>query len=652
MFVGLFLTLSGHSAFCQVQTDYCNSSLYKSGFSLVTSKGCAPLFTVSVIDVVPDIDPTNVQYVYDYKGGAFTGGVKDVNWTYTTPGTYTILQVGASLKYHSGAAFCQQVEVLPSPPIKFTARLCSGRVATLDFQFDDDTRKYGKVTVDWGDGIVDAATALNTIGSPQHTYTTDGNFVIKVHGLYESVNCGGFSSFPITVTNAAASGQPAITSLKTNDDHQGFTLDYQASPGDSVELYHGVNGVFDAKIGSTQSSNGLGTFSVAMNASQVECFQVVTKGACGTGQRSEQVCSLVLDVKAGDKQNNLDWHAPYSGTGPFVRYRIYRNGRPAAVEVNKPVTTYTDANAIECGTTYCYTLEATVQGQVETVITSAPICTTGLNVTAPDDLQSVLVSVEDGKVQVRALPPASNSSATQTQYTYLFSRVDTKSGPFTPVGQAQDNNIFTDNSVDPNRQSYCYQVVYKTSCNLSSAPSAPVCTVWLTSKSGTGLDWTADQPFIPGPVSGYTVEVLDTDNNTKTDVSLGGNTHYEPDLSDPRQQSYRYRIIATDANGLLSYSNYYEIRQNPKLYVPDAFTPNGDGINDTFEVKGSYLDQFSLTVFNRWGEAIYQTTDASRGWDGTYNGQGAGGGQYNYRIAMQDLTGHTFVKSGTVLLIR
>jgi gliding motility-associated-like protein len=56
------------------------------------------------------------------------------------------------------------------------------------------------------------------------------------------------------------------------------------------------------------------------------------------------------------------------------------------------------------------------------------------------------------------------------------------------------------------------------------------------------------------------------------------------------------------------------------LYIPNAFTPNGDGLNDIFQVKGNFICGFQMYIFDRWGMQLYYTEDINKGWDGTVNG--------------------------------
>ena len=57
-----------------------------------------------------------------------------------------------------------------------------------------------------------------------------------------------------------------------------------------------------------------------------------------------------------------------------------------------------------------------------------------------------------------------------------------------------------------------------------------------------------------------------------------------------------------------------------KIYFPSAFSPNNDGVNETFFARGIYVEEFELMIFNRWGELIYKSTNFNEAWDGTYQG--------------------------------
>ncbi|MBK7242089.1 MAG: gliding motility-associated C-terminal domain-containing protein [Flavobacteriales bacterium] len=88
----------------------------------------------------------------------------------------------------------------------------------------------------------------------------------------------------------------------------------------------------------------------------------------------------------------------------------------------------------------------------------------------------------------------------------------------------------------------------------------------------------------------------------------------------------------------------------PKL--PNAFSPNGDGVNDVFYVRGGPFETMHLKVYNGWGEMIFETTDPTFGWDGTHEGKPEINGVYVYSVIATTTDGTLHDRSGKMTLIR
>jgi gliding motility-associated-like protein len=91
------------------------------------------------------------------------------------------------------------------------------------------------------------------------------------------------------------------------------------------------------------------------------------------------------------------------------------------------------------------------------------------------------------------------------------------------------------------------------------------------------------------------------------------------------------------------------------LYVPNAFTPNSDGFNDTFQPKGFGVVKYEFYVFDRWGEKIFHTKEFTEGWDGTYQGRGGKictEDVYTWLITCTDVFGKSHELKGHVTLLR
>ncbi len=88
------------------------------------------------------------------------------------------------------------------------------------------------------------------------------------------------------------------------------------------------------------------------------------------------------------------------------------------------------------------------------------------------------------------------------------------------------------------------------------------------------------------------------------------------------------------------------------VFIPDVFTPNGDGNNDIFYVYGTEILSVDLLVFNRWGEKVFEAHNQFDGWDGRYKGEPAPMGVYIYEATIHGLDGQTIFKKGSVTLVR
>ena len=126
------------------------------------------------------------------------------------------------------------------------------------------------------------------------------------------------------------------------------------------------------------------------------------------------------------------------------------------------------------------------------------------------------------------------------------------------------------------------------------------------------------------------------------------------DVTITRQGSYS--IIATDNFGCQRTFNVNVVERkctDCDLYIPTAFTPNSDGLNDVFKAN-SYCNfsEFDLQIFNRWGEKVFESHNSNTGWDGTYLGSKMLSGVYVYFISYSTTSHTAKTTKGTVALIR
>jgi gliding motility-associated-like protein len=145
----------------------------------------------------------------------------------------------------------------------------------------------------------------------------------------------------------------------------------------------------------------------------------------------------------------------------------------------------------------------------------------------------------------------------------------------------------------------------------------------------------------PTPVAGFSFissnpSTLVESNIAINDLSVGGDTCYWDfgdgntltvvgcgDVSNLYADTGAYHVTQIVVNnGGCADTIEYDVYIVPQttLYIPNAFTPNGNGTNDLFFVYGEYVEDFHLMIFDRWGNLIFETYDRAKGWDGKANG--------------------------------
>ncbi len=91
---------------------------------------------------------------------------------------------------------------------------------------------------------------------------------------------------------------------------------------------------------------------------------------------------------------------------------------------------------------------------------------------------------------------------------------------------------------------------------------------------------------------------------------------------------------------------------DPYIYVPNSFTPNGDGKNDVLYIRSRYIDHMYFAVFDRWGEKVFETTDPANGWDGTFRGVMLEPAVFDYYLEINCYNHILFTKKGNITLLR
>lgn len=182
---------------------------------------------------------------------------------------------------------------------------------------------------------------------------------------------------------------------------------------------------------------------------------------------------------------------------------------------------------------------------------------------------------------------------------------------------------------------------------LAASLANPIVTVTNVGATTLTFSW--------GAVTGATGYLVSTDGVNFSTPSSGatGLTHVVSGLAANQSVTLTVKAVATlacqsttgNATGITLYPDV-------GLFIPNTFTPNGDGKNDVLKAYGNYLQKLNMKIFNQWGEKVFETNDVTGGWDGTYKGQQQPVGVYVYIVVAVMPDGRTISKKGSINLIR
>ena len=113
-----------------------------------------------------------------------------------------------------------------------------------------------------------------------------------------------------------------------------------------------------------------------------------------------------------------------------------------------------------------------------------------------------------------------------------------------------------------------------------------------------------------------------------------------------------YYQVTINYNNGCSATAYDTIHILSGVAIGNAFTPNGDGKNDVFTIMADGVNTYHMSIYNRWGQLVFESNDKADGWDGSYKGAQQPQGEYVYFVAITFLNGQSLNKTGTVSLFR
>jgi gliding motility-associated-like protein len=615
-----------------VITAYAQYPSVNGRFEFDKINGCAPL-TVNID--APECLSTSCNI--DFGDGS--GGQPMVSsYTYTAPGTYT-----ARIIFGASGSDVITVQVLPDIQPEFDIVRCAGASNTIFVRITDTN--YDNYTITYSDGA-SVTVPSGSSANDSHAFATSGAKSVSVKGrkLGFEDNCTARVK-NITIDPALIDGaftqltvlnETSIQLGMTMEQFTQYRLEIATNNSTTWQNLADIYGVTEFTVNNLLTDNNF------------YCFRIATFDPCSnsvTGY-SDPICSANFDVTADNRFNRIEWLTSSTGISG------YSISKAAATTTFPPLITAPpaaslDDSDVDCTVTYAYQLVATyANGSTSTSLSKE---VTSISTTPPPAVQNITASVAGPKqvdltwTQDPDFPPAS--------YELFRSAL----GFTTKIAETSENNFIDAqyNAATPT----CYRIRYEDVCGNESSVSVEACPIMLTGyvnrDNSIQLSWTPYSGWAAGP-SAYTIEKYDTEGQLIQSFNVGNVTSFLDDTHDPDNQVYNYIVVAipTDPTLVAAASNSARIIKESNVFYPNAFTPNGDDLNDTFLVSGQFIAEFEMKVFNRWGELLFTSNDPSLGWDGTARGNLMPEGTYVFVAKITDLAGRTFERTGSILLLK
>lgn len=580
---------------------------------------------------------TTYQWFDAATGGTlvFTGA--DFNVTAVTANTTYYVQSATGATCVSGSRTAASIVVdaaAPTPEVTAANLVtCVGGTATLDVQNPDASLTYR-----W----YDAPAGGNLLASgPEYTTaalsTTTTFYVEALNGN----NCSSQARKGVTVTVVNTIDAPLASGaticggttavLKVTNAQAGITYNWYTAATGGTPVFKGANFTTDPlTTNTTYYVESATSGCISQSRTAVPVTVNTTPASPAVANPAVTACegsTVTLSVQNPDAALTYRWYSTLSGgtavgTGP---------------DFTTPVITANTMYYVEAvNTTGC-----------------ASITRTGVSVTAGPPANDATVTGNEASIcpgEMATLKAASGTpNATFNWYSAATGGTAVATG-----------STFTTPAISANT-TYYVEVVSAGGCNSTSriaVPvtvteplSAPVVVVDTTSATSVTFAW---QP-VPG-ATGYEVTLDNGGTWSAPSSGTTGITHTISGLLPNQSVSIRVRALGGSGCETSEPSDAVTgTASNPqgnKIFVPNVFTPNGDGMNDIHYAYGRAITSLVMRYYNQYGQLVYETKDQTRGWDGTMSGRQQPVGVYIYvlQATMQD--GSIVNMKGTVTIIR
>lgn len=631
--------------------------------------GCSPI-EIGFTDLSFNGTPTSWKW---YFGDGDSSLVPNPNHTYTQDGVYTVTLIVDDVFACADTLTLVNYINLRKPSVSIEASDVQG-CNPIDVTFyarnlvtDTTITEFLWCLTEINQGqTVCLPTQIDSITVP---FTEPGNYVMTVI-VTDALGCQGTSdTVTVDITNRSVP-DPIVMRRVTVQDRRSVQIDWLPYPGaDFIEYaIFRLNGPAPGLIATITDSSQT-SFTEVNQALDTEnfsyCYEVLVLNSCleySSADDTEEHCTFNLETVSELDAIRLDW-TEYAGyvVGAYEIYRsdIYDTTSVVLVgTVPGGTLTFTDFDMF-CRDSVSYRImaqgfAAAYHRSYSDISRNAP--THPVPTESVDVLVATVVNNESIEISwteyLGYLPDyhVIERSSDGLQWDSVGS---------TPIGVRS----FSDTAVNVDAQSYFYRVYVVDQCGDQTTPGLIGKTILLRSQLDPSgkvpmLSWSGYEEW-PAGILNHEVQVFNEATGQWEPVGISGGNELGFNDGDTEldQAIYCYRIVAYEVaavgTGEQSVSNESCVIFGPAIFAPNAFTPNNDGNNDVFRVYVPNSQTATLSIYNRWGELVYETSDLSLGWPGTRSpGEVVQEGVYVYVVRGVGFEGTEFTRSGTVTLIK
>lgn len=575
------------------------------------------------------------SYLWILGDGSPTSALQNPVHLYSSPGIYSVTLLVRTID-SCVSVFTDTVSVFDAPQTNFSlSNVCLSDSLELNNSSADPSMG---TTAKWLWSFGDGSPADSTLWEPLHLYNAPGNYPVSLITYSSNLGCSDtlidtVTVHPMPIADFAATEVcfAVATNFSDSSEISSGTIsswlwsfgDVQTSSTQSTDHTYGSFGVFNVELLVTSNNGCIDSMTQSVNVHPLPQAAYTSNNVCDfdtvlfinqssipTNPFADVITICILHP--GDPSpfinNTSNISHLYTGPGEYTIEQIVTSSFgctdsvSGTVVVNpNPVVAFTASDTAECD----------------------PLCVTFQNT-------SYVPGGAAAGWQWNFGDSSQLSNAQDAAHCYYNNNV------MTPVSFSPTLTVTSDSGCVSELKIVDYLTVFPNpEAQFTALPSSttitdPVITITNTTSGADSWSWDFD--------------------DSQTDLTEHPPVHTYADTG-----TYLITLITESPFGCLdTASQTVIVEPDFLLYIPNAFTPNGDGLNDLFTAKGIYVTTFEMHIFDRWGNLLYQSDNMDLGWDGKANG-GAEEAQtdvYIYKINVTDFKMLKHSYKGTVTLVR